>query len=84
MELIPKQGYIFVEIIEELPADMKPLSDSMICGRVKSGIKEIGMVVFFEDYSMFDEEGYLLLVKVDDVLAWIKPEEKVYEQADNA
>lgn len=71
MELIPKQGYVFVELGS---IDSLALHQGFLSGSIVSGIKEVGMVVFFKDSLEFS--GNLRLVKVDDILAWIKPEAK--------
>jgi hypothetical protein len=82
MEIIPKQGYLLVELIQE--SERKSDLDSNInSGKIVSGaINDKGVTIFFGSWIPFSA-GHVL-VKVDDVLAWIKPEEKVDEQADNA
>lgn len=78
MELVPKQGWIFVKSLES-----DHLGETISRGQVASGIKEIGMEVFFEEYVVFKEDEALLLVKIEDVLAWVKPEVVVDEPKDD-
>lgn len=73
MELVPKQGWIIVDFDFTKDNAERPMHS----GKVVSGIKEIGMEVFFNSYIRFNQE--LVLVKIDDVLAWIKPEVVVDE-----
>lgn len=72
MELVPKQSYIFVEFVKSV--DGLDLNGAFLAGKVVSGIQEKDMIVFFKDFHAFNHQGDLLLVKVDDVLAWVKPE----------
>lgn len=81
MELVPKQGWIFVE--EVVAEGGLELHDGFVSGKVSSGIKEQGMIVFYRESLNFN--GNLRLVKIDDVLAWIKPEVVADEpEVDNA
>jgi hypothetical protein len=78
--LFVKAGWLLVEYID-FPSsavfnDKLILSQGMDAGKIISGANEIGMTIFFKDSVCFDQDGTYLLVKMDDVLAWIKPEVK--------
>lgn len=83
MELVPKQGWIFVDTLDVRKDISFDVSSSMRCGRVQSGIKEIGMIVFFKEFIVFNDNSSLALVKIDDVLAWVKPEVSVDDSENN-
>lgn len=76
MEIIPKQGYL---IAEYMTVEGFDLNAQFHAAKVVAGVKDIGINIFFKDYMELTNSGNLILIKIDDVLAWIKPEEKADE-----
>jgi len=69
-----KAGYVLVELN---PSGSFLLAKDMFAGKVITGIKEIGLEVIFKEASQLKDSLYL--VKVDDILAFIKPEEEIVD-----
>lgn len=74
MELMVKSGCLLVEVFPEgqSPIDLAP---HMYAGTISSGAIEIGMIVFFNRSMPFIFDQNKHIVKMEDVVAWIKPEE---------
>lgn len=79
--LIVKQGYVLVKAQSAFEYN---LSSGMCCATIVAGADtHKDAVVFYESesYVLFDDQ--YLLVKVDDILAWIKPEEQPSNEPKN-
>lgn len=69
MNLKVKSGYILVKLAAPNVAD---LDDRFACGAIEVGPdQDLGVKVYFQEYFVFSES--LLLVKVEDVVAWELP-----------
>jgi hypothetical protein len=76
--IVVKAGWLLVEFMPTF--SMVELSMDMCGGKIISGANEIGMFIFFKEMTPFSGSGKYCLVKMDDVLAWIKPEVKEDEK----
>lgn len=75
MELKVKNGYLLVESVTVAEVE---LSGDFQAGRIAVGPEQdLGVVVFFSKYQIFSP--VYLLVAVEDVMAWIKPEAPAVE-----
>ena len=69
MNLKVKSGYILVKLAAPNVAD---LDDRFSCGIIEVGPdQDLGVKVYFKDHSYFGED--LLIVRVEDVVAWELP-----------
>ena len=80
--LVIKAGYLLVEFMPTFT--FVELSNDMSAGKIVTGAKEVGTVIFFKDSIQFSDGGKYHLVKVEDVLAWIKPEESKADENNQA
>lgn len=65
-----KNGYVLVTPVASAEYE---LSGSFIAGKIAVGPEQdLGVGVFFADYELFNTE--YMLVKVEDVKVWLKPE----------
>ncbi len=72
MELRVKQGYVLVSFVKGVDYQ---LGEGWNAAKIEAGNPaDVGIVVFFKEWCWFNYD--LALVKIDDVVAWIKPEGK--------
>ena len=70
MELRVKSGYV---LVEKQDGALYDLMGDFICAKIVAGAPEdIGVTIFCDVYKPFN--GQYLLVKVEDVAVWSKPE----------
>lgn len=73
MEFKVRNGYLLVSPVASVEYE---LSGSFMAGQIAVGPQEdLGVIVFFAEYDLFNTE--YMLVKVEDVAVWIKPESSV-------
>lgn len=70
MEYKVRNGYV---LVKSVPSAEYELAGSFMAGQIVVGPDaDLGVVVFFQDYDLFNTE--LMLVKTEDVSVWIKPD----------
>jgi|GEM_PF-6650241 len=70
MELKVKNGYL---LVKPVPSAEYELSGSFMAGQIAVGPdQDLSVIVFFAEYDLFNTE--YMLVKVEDVAVWVKPE----------
>ena len=75
--LVTNQGYVLIKPESGINYN---LHAEMLCGRIIAGADaHKGAIVFYNEDSFFCFDDQYVLVKVTDILAWIKPEEKPAE-----
>lgn len=72
--LVTKQGYVLVKPTSGVDYNLHP---EMLCATIIAGADaHKGAIVFYNEDSFLCFDDQYVLVKVEDILAWIKPEEK--------
>ena len=73
MELRVKNGYV---LVEQQDGTNYNLMGDFICAKiVVSAPEDLGVIIFTDKYVPFDVQH--LLVKIEDVAIWIKPDAPV-------
>ena len=80
MKLNMKSGYVLVRDVNEVEILGYPVID-VKCAKIEHGAEgDMGVVVFYKESIKFAED--IKLVKVEDVLIWIKDEPVIIESVE--